>query len=145
MKNSQLLKMLGGIMAAIGAIVSGVGVKLRNEASATIDALVDGGDFSGYSSSTIKSIAIWEEHLQNRTLIMVVGIIVLVVGVILFIAGVLKANAARNPETQSFSDNSTVTAESAAARLKKLQELREQNIISEDEYNVKRQEMLSDL
>lgn len=144
MKNSSILKTIGLVMAVIGAIASVVGIYLRNEADSMLSALNAGSSLFGYSSSTYRSMSIWDEHLQKGNIVLIIGIILVVVGAVIFVVGYLKGNERKHPEQASTAPlgNSADTA-NIAEKLKELDELKDQGILSEEEYSAKRQEIIA--
>lgn len=146
MGNSKILKIIGGVLAVIGAVIGLIGNGKRAEAVEMISALKAGGEIWGYDSSTRKSIEIWQEHLSNGKLIMYIGIAVLIIGLILLFIGILKRNAIVNPENQHVINTPIVApSEDATDKLKKLNELKTEGLISEDEYVEKRKKVIDDI
>lgn len=143
MENSKILKIIGSITAVVGAVVTVIGVNLRNEAQSMLSALESGANLFGYESSTYRGMSSWGEHLQTGNIVLAVGLVLLVVGAVVFFVGYLKGNEAQHPERAKIAsiDNSETT--NTAAKLRELNELKDQGIISEEEYNAKRQEIIN--
>ena len=90
MENSKILKIIGSITAVVGAVVTVIGVNLRNEAQSMLSALESGANLFGYESSTYRGMSAWGEHLQNGNIVLAVGLVLLVVGAVVFFCWVLK-------------------------------------------------------
>lgn len=138
MTNSSIIKNTGIGISVIGAITSGVGVYLRKQANAMIKALDAGGNLFGYDSSTYRSMGIWGGELTKGNTILIVGIVLLIIGIIMCYCGYLKSNSVKNPE-RKVSDKNTVD------RLRKLKEAKKLGFLSDDEYELKRKEIIDEL
>ena len=140
MENAKVLRNTGGVLSVSGAIISGVGLYLRQQANSMVSALRSGAGLFGYNSSTYRSLDIWEGKQTQGNIILAIGIVVLIVGVIVFYKGFLKGNGAKHPEKQEITPSKSV-----AYRINELKEAKESGIISEDEYEQKRKEILSEI
>lgn len=138
MTNSSIIKNTGIGLSVIGVITSGSGLHLRKQANAMIKALDAGGNLFGFDSSTYRSMGIWGDKLTNANTILIIGIVLLIIGIIMCYCGYLKANAVNNPE-RKVSDQNTVD------RLNKLKEAKQLGFITDDEYEVKRKEIIDTL
>lgn len=105
MENSKILKISGSIMAAVGAVVTVIGVNLRNEAQGMLSALEAGANLFGYESSTYRGMSAWGEHLQTGNVVLAVGLVLLFVGAVVFFVGYLKGNEAKHPERENIASS----------------------------------------
>ena len=140
MENSKVLKITGGVLSVSGAITSGVGLYLRQQAKSMVSALQSGAGMFGYNSSTYRSLDIWGGKQTQGNIILVIGILVLIVGIIVFYNGYLKRNGAKHPEKQNITPNKSV-----AHRINELNEAKKNGIISEEEYEQKRKEIINEI
>lgn len=144
MENSKILKLTGAVLSTAGAITLGVGLYLRGRASDMISALKSGASLFGYSSSTYTSISAWDNKLSQGNTVIVVGVAIIVLGVALLYIGFLKGNEGRYIEKRNVSTSQTEGAD-ITNKLKKLDELKSLELISDEEYAKKREEILSEL
>lgn len=143
MKNSKILKVIGVVLALIGSITLGIGIYLRNSADSMLSALSAGSSLFGFDSSTYRSMELWENHLQNGTTVLLIGIVFLVIGTIVFIVGYLKGNEVKNPEKVAYvSPIKPAESENLSEKLTQLSKLKEQGVITEEEYKTKRQDII---
>ena len=143
MKNSQILMTIGGAASVIGGLISVGGVLLRKEAREMLSAVNGLGSLFGVDYN---SLAIWEGKLQKANITLATGLILLGIGIIVIIAGYLKGNEVRNPECTFNTDlGAEFSAENIGDKLRELNDLKEQGLISEEEYSEKRKKILDSM
>lgn len=138
---SKILKSIGGVASVIGAAITCYGYSGLDESQSMIRALEAGDDLFGGSSS--KSIDIWSEHADNYKIVLIIGAVILVVGIILLISGFVSGSKAQDVHPVSAANESDKG--NLADRLKKLDELKSTGLISEEEYEEKRKQLISSL
>lgn len=138
---SKVLKSIGGVASVIGAGITWYGYSKYSEANSMIDALYAGDALFGGNSD---SIDLWSKHADNYKIVLIVGAVILVVGVILLVSGLVSGN-----KEQDVSKTVSVSRETdkgdLSDRLKKLDELKSSGLISQEEYEEKRKQLISSL
>lgn len=138
MTNSRIIQNTGIGISTIGVITSGIGSHLQKQANNMLKALDAGRRMFGFESSTYRSIGIWESKLIKANTTFILGIILLIIGIVMCYCGYLKANAVKNPEGK-VSDQNTVD------RLNKLKEAKQLGLITVEEFEQKRKEIIEEM
>lgn len=139
---SKTLKSIGGVASVIGAAITWFGYSKYDGARSMAKALNAGDHLFGGNSSD--SIDLWSGRADNYKLVLIIGAVILVVGIILLISGFVSGNKGQEiKETVRIPDDSDKS--DLADRLKKLDELKNSNLISQEEYEEKRKQLISSL
>lgn len=139
------ITILGTVSSVAGAIVSIVGYRKYHNATRMIGALESGADLFGHSSTTERSISLWGSYASNYRLVLIIGLIVLFVGVIFMLTGILLGIQESNHTTEHGNTNINSPGADIQERLDKLNTLKDNALISDEEYNEKRKEIISTL
>lgn len=131
---SKIIINIGITASIIGGIITGYSTSKYNEAKSMLNALHSGDKLFGtYSGDAIK---IWTNHSDNYKIMVIIGAVILAVGVILLISGLITASGNKNQKE-------VVDDLDIAERLKQLENLKANELISEDEFMEKRKELLN--
>ena len=130
MKKGDVFTILGGILTIVGGVLTAYGLYFRNKAKWFMDG-------AGYLSNGYYS---WENKLSHATTLVVCSIIVAVIGAILLTIGI-KAIVSNYRSTQSTTNYNS----SADTRLKELANLRDSDVITEEEYEEKRKKIIDEI
>ena len=139
MKNSSIMKIGGMISAFVGIICSGVGSFMIRDANKWIA-------FSGNLMGPTFTSAVQQKNYGRELL--VVGIALFFIGIIFLIVGFFKANAVKYPETESTAPMSvppTIQSAEPVDRLAQLQSLKESGLLTDDEYEDKRKQIIDEI
>ena len=139
---SKTLKSVGGVASIIGAAITWFGYS-KYDGARSMDKALNAGDhlFGGNSSD---SIDLWSGRADNYKIVLIVGAVILVVGIILLVSGFVSGN--KGQEIRETARVSNVPdKDDLFARLKKLDELKNSNLISQEEYEEKRKQLISSL
>lgn len=130
-----------------GAIASIAGYAKYHEAKGMVGALEDGASLFGYDSVSERSISIWESYASNHRLVLIIGLIVLFVGVIFMFTGILLGmqESRYNEERGKASTDINSLEVNIQERMEKLNSLKDNALISDEEYEEKRKEIISSL
>lgn len=137
----KILRNIGIVASVVGGGIACYGYSKYSEAKSMLKALRDGDRLLGTNST--KSIDLWSGYSDNYKLILIVGAIILICGIIFFISGLMSGNNNRKlspMQSDSTSINSNVDI---SDRLKKLERLKKEGVISSEEYEEKRKELIS--
>lgn len=141
--NLKMLRNIGIVASVIGAIITGYGYYKYDEAKKMSKVLSDGQDLFGISSSSSKALNIWSENEGNYKIVIIVGCVILIVGIIMLVSGLMNAENKKikdDVKTESVQESKDVVD-----RLKQLEELKKSGLITEEEYERKRKDVLSSL
>lgn len=143
----RAITILGTVSSVAGAIVSIASYAKYHEAKGMVDALEDGAALFGYDSISEKSISIWESHASNHRLVLIIGLIALFVGVILMFTGILLGmqESKHDEENRKANTDTNRPGDNIQERMEKLNSLKDNALISDDEYEEKRKEIISSL
>lgn len=130
------LKRVGIVSTIVGACVSGFGYYKFDEAKSMMKTLEDGyALFGGDFSSSMNSWSNWADKAAMYRIILIIGVVFFIAGIIMFVSGSSKEKNASNMQM------GTGTTD----KLKELDNLKANHLISEKEYEDKRKEILSKL
>lgn len=141
MNNGKTLKNIGVVASVVGLIITIYGFIKFRKAQAMISASKAAGSL--FNANNSNSIQIWENHSNNYKLILIIGAVILIIGIILFISGLMSGNHVElNKEPAS---NNTVNDIDISDRLKTIDKLRAEGLISQEEYEEKRNNLISSI
>lgn len=123
------LKAIGGVSTIVGTAVTIFGVVKYNSA----------GDMYRASSyfGENKSSDIWSDYMSNYKIIIIVGAIVLLIGMIILLSGFFGSG---ENEIKEVKPNSSVSQ-----KLSELQKMKEDNLITQEEFDEKRKQILDSM
>lgn len=138
---SKTLKSVGGVASIIGAAITWFGYSKYDGARSMAKALNAGDHLFGGNSSD--SIDLWSGRADNYKLVLIVGAVILVVGIVLLVSGFISGNKGQEIHpvvTANGSDKGDLPE-----RLRKLDELKSAGLITQEEYDEKRKQLISSL
>ena len=135
----RTLKSIGGVASVIGAGITWYGHSGFAKSQSMISALNAGDALFGGSSS--KSIDIWSGHADNYKIVLIIGAVILVVGIILLVSGFVSGSKGQEVHPVVMTNDSD--KRDLTERLKKLDELKNSGLISQEEYDEKRKQLIS--
>lgn len=148
MSNNKLIRNIGLVASVVGAIVAIFGYYKLNAANSMAEAISN----IGYSASTLKSYNIWDNRAKNYKIVLIVGLIILVVGIILFVSGIvsmINSESAAKLNTNNIDENNINNTsninKTISEKLKELDDLKGNGLITEDEYNEQRKKIISSI
>lgn len=128
---------LGAVASVIGGSITIYGKQKYDYCNMMRRALEDiARNSSGYQS--------WSKDCDNYRFVIIVGAIILVVGIIILLGGLFSPESENAVVVKSATPEPEPKAE-APTRISKLNELRDKGLITEEEYNKKREEILNSL
>lgn len=135
------MRKVGIVGSIIGAIITLFGLYNYKNARGFYRAL----NYFGPSNSA--SSGIWSDRMDNYKIVLIVGAIILVVSIILLLA---SPNSSTTNNTQTFSDTNNLSEENvsskdAYARLSQLESMRKDGLITEEEYQSKKKDILDNM
>lgn len=137
MKNQKLVSM-GSIATIIGGIITVFAYNKFSSANGMIKTLNDGDLLFGTNSDN--SLNIWINQSNNYKIMLIIGSIVLIVGLILLLSGFInKKNEYNINQTENDNNNSI------QLKLQELEQIYKNNLITQEEYDTKRKEIINKL
>lgn len=141
MSAKKTLTIVGGVSTTIGGMITAYGLNKYLEAKSMINALVDGDVLFGGDSSTTQDI--WNNHMGDAKIMLIIGSVILIIGIILLISGILSKKNTQLPETANeISHNEDSSKDNLLEQFKELDKLKKAGYISDEEYESKRKKML---
>ena len=143
----RAITILGTVSSVAGAIASIAGYAKYHEAMGMVGTLKDGASLFGYDSASKKSISIWESSASNHRLVLIIGLIALFVGVIFMFTGILLGmqESKHDEESGKTSTDTNRPGFNIQERMESLNRLKDNSLISDEEYEEKRKEIISSL
>lgn len=141
MDSGKTLKNIGAVASIVGLIITIYGFIKFRDAQTMLSASRSLSSFS--NTGNFKSIRIWEGYSNNYKLILIIGAIILIIGIILLISGLMSGSNVE-PNIEPVSDN-TVNDVDISDRLKTIDNLRAEGLISQEEYEEKRNKLISSI
>ena len=139
---SKTLKSIGGVASVVGAGITWYGYSGMAKSRSMINALNAGDALFGGSSS--KSIDAWSGHADNYKIMLIIGAVILVVGIILLVSGFVSGSNRQDVHSVTVT-NELDNKSNLTERLMKLDELKYSGLISQEEYDEKRKQLISSL
>lgn len=131
--DNRNMKVLGGVGTVIGAGITIFGKTKYDAAAGQYRASEEFGH--------VNSADIWSGHMSNYKICIIIGAIVLLIGIIILIAGFLAAGNSQVNENENVKENN----KTASQRLKELQEMRNENLITQEEFDEKKKQILESM
>lgn len=128
---------LGAVATLIGGSITIYGQQNYDRCDGMRRALEDiARNSPGYQS--------WNSQCEDYRIVIIVGAIILVVGIIILLGGLFSPESNETVVGKPATPDPEPKAE-APTRISKLNELRDKGLITEEEYNKKREEILNSL
>ena len=148
MAESNTITTIGAVSSIVGAGISAFSYYKYQDSKMMLRTVDASGVFGGFDADYFTSRNIWSNYVNNYKTALIVGLIVLAVGIILLISGI----ASRGKEGQAAIQNDNTTCCDSVApnvsprdRIEHLNVLKSEGLISEEEYEEKRKDILSSL
>lgn len=136
--NKNLVKVIGIVGSVIGTIVGIFGWYKYHGAKTMFNAASAAELFSGGDP---KASDIWEGYMGNYRIVLIIGLVILTVSIILLISGIISGSANTFvTDGSSKVDKNDINIEE---KLTEINNLLEKNLITNDEYETKKQEILN--
>lgn len=144
--SSNALKVIGIILILAGLITALVGIHKVNEAKEMLSALDDGARLFGYSDGYHSGVNAWEEHSEAGKKTETVGFVISGIGLVFFLVGITQSNADVRAENAAKKKEASKSGEkSIKERIKELNNLHENGLLTDDEYTKKKQDIIKEL
>lgn len=134
--NGKNLKTTGIVSIVIGAIITIFGTYKYKAARSMLQALDGAASLFGADEGTYRSGATWLSEAGNYKLMIIVGAIILIVGIILTVSAAINAN------TQTEGNEKVSMSNSTNDKVVELKNMLDNGLITPEEYEMKKKELL---
>ena len=130
------------IIALAGVVVALVGVVKLREARGMLKTLWHGSSIYGYSNSTLSSESAWLGHITDYKVVIAVGAILIVVDIILLLYSISRTEGTVYAPKINRKPTESVPVKTNSDRLFELKSLLDKGLITSEEYEIKRKNIL---